>query len=65
MPTHGSITKAGKVKSQTPKLQARPKESPIPKVRNRSNYVKRFKHNRKPGQNWDLMGSSSSGSGAR
>lgn len=59
MPTHGSITKAGKVKSQTPKLQARPKVSPIPKVRNRSNYVKRFKHKRKPGQNWELMGSTS------
>ncbi|MEM0030508.1 MAG: 30S ribosomal protein S30e [Candidatus Nitrosocaldus sp.] len=60
MPTHGSITKAGKVKSQTPKLQARPKESPVPKVRNRSNYVKRLKYNRKPGQNWELMGSASS-----
>ncbi len=60
MPTHGSITKAGKVKSQTPKLQARPKDSPIPKVRNRSNYVKRLKYNRRPGQNWELASTSSS-----
>ncbi|MFN4336623.1 MAG: 30S ribosomal protein S30e [Candidatus Nitrosocaldus sp.] len=60
MPTHGSITKAGKVKSQTPKLQARPRESPIPKVRNRSNYVKRLKYNRRPGQNWEIGSASSS-----
>ncbi len=56
MPTHGSITKAGKVKSQTPKLQARPKHSPVPKVRNKRNFVKRFKLKRRVGQNWELMG---------
>jgi small subunit ribosomal protein S30e len=55
MPTHGSITKAGKVKSQTPKLQARPKHSSVPKVRNKRNFIKRLKLKRKPGQNWELM----------
>jgi len=51
-PTHGSLTKAGKVRSQTPKLEAKPKESKIPKVRNRRTYEKRFTLKRKPGQNW-------------
>jgi small subunit ribosomal protein S30e len=41
MPSHGSITKAGKVRSQTPKLEAKPRKSPFPRMRNRSNYVKR------------------------
>ncbi|MEM2901211.1 MAG: 30S ribosomal protein S30e [Candidatus Bathyarchaeia archaeon] len=52
MPTHGSITKAGKVRSQTPKIDARERHSPIPKVRGRLNAKKRFLLNRKPGQNW-------------
>ncbi|MEM0440022.1 MAG: 30S ribosomal protein S30e [Candidatus Caldarchaeum sp.] len=41
MPSHGSITKAGKVRSQTPKLEAKPRKSPSPRQRNRFNYVKR------------------------
>ena len=41
MPSHGSITKAGKVRSQTPKLEAKPRKYPIPRQRNRMNYVKR------------------------
>jgi small subunit ribosomal protein S30e len=52
MPTHGSLTKAGKVKSQTPKIQARERTSPIPRVRVRRNVEKRLELNRKPGQNW-------------
>ncbi|MEM2849192.1 MAG: 30S ribosomal protein S30e [Candidatus Bathyarchaeia archaeon] len=52
MPTHGSLTKAGKVRSQTPKIPAKPKSFPSPRIRNRSNYVKRLTLNRKPGQNW-------------
>jgi small subunit ribosomal protein S30e len=52
MPTHGSLTKAGKVRSQTPKLEAKPKASKIPKVRNKRTYDKRFILKRKPGQNW-------------
>jgi small subunit ribosomal protein S30e len=29
MPTHGSLTKAGKVKGQTPKVQGKTRVSPI------------------------------------
>ncbi|MEM0445047.1 MAG: 30S ribosomal protein S30e [Nitrososphaerota archaeon] len=41
MPSHGSITKAGKVRSQTPKIEPKPRRSPNPRERNRNNYVKR------------------------
>lgn len=41
MPSHGSITKAGKVRSQTPKLEARPRKSPFPRMRNRVNFYRR------------------------
>ncbi len=46
------VTKAGKVRGQTPKLEGKPKPSAIPKVRNRRTYDKRFTLKRKPGQNW-------------
>ena len=46
------MTKAGKVRSQTPKLQARPRTSPSARVRNKLNFMKRFELKRKPGQNW-------------
>ncbi|MGD0712536.1 MAG: 30S ribosomal protein S30e [Bacteroidales bacterium] len=52
MPTHGSLSKAGKVRSQTPKIQAQQKTAPSPKNRNRRNYEKRVILQRKPGQNW-------------
>lgn len=52
MPTHGSLTKAGKVRSQTPKIQGRERTSPNAKVRNKQNFMKRFELKRKPGQNW-------------
>jgi small subunit ribosomal protein S30e len=42
MPSHGSITKAGKVRSQTPRIEPKPHRSPIPRERNRKNYVKRI-----------------------
>lgn len=42
MPSHGSITKAGKVRSQTPKIEARPKKGTIPRIRNRYNFNKRI-----------------------
>ncbi|MDI6848031.1 MAG: 30S ribosomal protein S30e [Candidatus Bathyarchaeia archaeon] len=51
MPTHGSLAKAGKVRSQTPKLQSTPKKKPVPRSRNRRNYEKRIALQRKPGQN--------------
>ena len=50
MPTHGSLTKAGKVKGQTPKVQAKERFSPISKVRNKENYIKRFEKRILPGQ---------------
>ena len=53
MPSHGSLTKAGKVRSQTPKVPARERHSPIARVRNKKNYRKRFILKRNPGQNWN------------
>jgi small subunit ribosomal protein S30e len=52
MVTHGSVTKAGKVRSQTPKIEGRPRKSPRPHTRNRRNYEKRVILKRRPGQNW-------------
>lgn len=48
--SHGSLTKAGKVRSQTPKVQAKVALSPIPRVRNRINYVKRVENKMELGQ---------------
>ncbi|MFI5448556.1 MAG: 30S ribosomal protein S30e [Candidatus Bathyarchaeia archaeon] len=45
------MTKAGKVRSQTPKVPARERHSAIPKIRVRRNSEKRFDMGRKPGQN--------------
>lgn len=42
MPTHGSLTKAGKVRAQTPKIEGTPKKSPNPRKRNRMNYKVRI-----------------------
>lgn len=42
MPTHGSLTKAGKVRGQTPKIEGKKRVSPISKLRNKINFVKRF-----------------------
>ncbi|MHA1983188.1 MAG: 30S ribosomal protein S30e, partial [Candidatus Hodarchaeales archaeon] len=33
--------KAGKVRNQTPKVDAKARRSPIPRIRNKKNYVKR------------------------
>jgi small subunit ribosomal protein S30e len=52
MPTHGSLSKAGKVRSQTPKITAQEKTAPSPKARNKRNYEKRVILQRKAGQNW-------------
>ncbi len=40
MPSHGSLTKAGKVRSQTPKIPAKPKKNLAPRVRNRKEYLR-------------------------
>ncbi len=42
MPSHGSITKAGKVRSQTPKIPPKPRKNLAPRVRNRREYLKRL-----------------------
>ncbi|OYT50661.1 MAG: 30S ribosomal protein S30e [Desulfurococcales archaeon ex4484_217_2] len=42
MPSHGSITKAGKVRSQTPKIPPKPKKNLAPRVRNRREYLRRL-----------------------
>jgi small subunit ribosomal protein S30e len=52
MPTHGSLSKAGKVRSQTPKIQATEKTKLGPRFRNKRNYEKRIMLQRKAGQNW-------------
>jgi len=52
MPTHGSLAKAGKVHSQTHKIEHIPKKKKPPKIRKRRNYEKRIILQRKPGQNW-------------
>ena len=51
MATHGSITKAGKVRGQTPKVEGRKKIGTNANVRKKSNFYKRFVLNRVPGQN--------------
>ena len=51
MATHGSITKAGKVKGQTPKVEGRKRVGTISILRNKSNFRKRFALHRTPGQN--------------
>ena len=42
MATHGSLTKAGKVSGQTPKVEGRKIVGTNSKLRNKSNYNKRF-----------------------
>jgi small subunit ribosomal protein S30e len=39
--SHGSLTKAGKVRNQTPKVEARPRKGRTPSLRNKRNFVKR------------------------
>ncbi|MCD6510870.1 MAG: 30S ribosomal protein S30e [Thermoprotei archaeon] len=41
MPSHGSLTKAGKVRSQTPKIPPKPKKNLIPRRRNLRNFKRR------------------------
>ena len=40
--SHGSITKAGKVRDQTPKVEGRVRKKAIPRVRNKKNYARRI-----------------------
>lgn len=43
MPSHGSLTKAGKVRSQTPKIPGKQKKNIAPRMRNRKEYLRRLK----------------------
>ena len=51
MPTHGSLTKAGKVRGQTPKIEGRKIVGTNAKVRNKNNFRKRIILTKLPGQN--------------
>jgi small subunit ribosomal protein S30e len=51
MATHGSLTKAGKVRGQTPKVEGRKRVGTNASLQNKDNYRKRLKLNRLPGQN--------------
>ena len=51
MATHGALTKAGKVRGQTPKVEGRKITGTNSKLRNKSNFRKRFVLTRVPGQN--------------
>ncbi|HEV50985.1 30S ribosomal protein S30e [Tardisphaera miroshnichenkoae] len=42
MPSHGSVTKAGKVRQATPKVERMPHRDPVPRLKNRVKYLKRF-----------------------
>ena len=42
MPTYGSLTKAGKVRSQTHKIEGKDSKSPIPRIKNWENYLRRI-----------------------
>ena len=51
MPTHGSLTKAGKVRGQTPKIEGRKIVGTNAKIRNKNNFRKRLVLTKMPGQN--------------
>ncbi|NIO36308.1 30S ribosomal protein S30e [Candidatus Bathyarchaeota archaeon] len=52
MPTHGALSKAGKVRAQTPKMDSAKKKKSPPRFRNRRNFEKRILLQRTPGQSW-------------
>ncbi|MEM1619729.1 MAG: 30S ribosomal protein S30e [Fervidicoccaceae archaeon] len=41
VPSHGSLTKAGKVRSQTPKIPSKGRKNKPPRVRNKLEYIVR------------------------
>ncbi|MEB3756785.1 MAG: 30S ribosomal protein S30e [Desulfurococcales archaeon] len=41
MPSHGSLTKAGRVRELTPKIEPKPKKNKPPRIRNRIKYTVR------------------------
>lgn len=41
MPTHGSMTKAGKVRKATPKIEPKHKKNQPPRIRNKLEFTRR------------------------
>jgi len=50
VPSHGSLSKAGKVRSITPKSEGKERHSAVPRVSNSAKYYKRFVLDRGNGQ---------------
>ena len=48
--SHGSLTKAGKVRSQTPKVEGRVIVKEIPRIRNKKHYIHRIVEGNEAGQ---------------
>jgi small subunit ribosomal protein S30e len=48
--SHGSLTKAGKVRNQTPKVEARKRKGLTPSLRNKKNFKKRIMREMPAGQ---------------
>ncbi|PWI48628.1 30S ribosomal protein S30 [Candidatus Heimdallarchaeota archaeon B3_Heim] len=48
--SHGSLTKAGKVRNQTPKVEGRKRKGLTPILRNKKNYIKRIVRDMPVGQ---------------
>jgi ribosomal protein S30 len=42
VPSHGALSKSGKVRSITPKIESKKRKSSGPRVNNRKSYHKRF-----------------------
>ncbi|MCH2380295.1 MAG: 30S ribosomal protein S30e [Nitrososphaerales archaeon] len=55
MPTHGSLTKAGKVRGQTPKVEGKVRVSRNPRVKSKRSFKTRIVLNRTVGQKWDKI----------
>lgn len=50
MPSHGSLSKAGKIRNLTPKVEGKERHSDGPRITNRNNHHKRFVLDRGIGQ---------------
>ena len=48
--SHGSLTKAGKVRSQTPKVEHKEHIKEIPRLRNKYHYIARIVEGHEAGQ---------------
>ena len=48
--SHGSLTKAGKVRGQTPKVDHKPHIKEIPRIRNKKHYIHRIVEGHEAGQ---------------